>query len=386
MCSENYIKSLNEEIDKAAGLDSRYFWNLVNKRRTKSSGNIGAEVRFNGRVYRDSQQIYDQWKQYFHQLYSSTESDNFDNVHYDNVTARVDELKRQSFNENDVDPTTERELKDAISQLSKGKASGDDCVDNEHIIYSGNIFRHVLLTLYNSMYLRSYIPNDMKSGIIITLFKGGNKRKDQGLRFGFVAELLQLLEDYNLGYILHEYIDTGVFPSKYTWKKLVRDNINIASTVSTRHDIADNGLERFLSIHAEMEPSYFWELSRKHPHMLNACRSVVKLIALTFNRYQPEAVCLACGVQIGKYVDHCLLWCNANAHVRHKMWVGLWHKYGTVLYLRLAGLSHGVLIEVFFGRFDVIADILADTLKDAFYCYLARFMHIHTQICVKPVG
>ena len=208
----------------------------------------------------------------------------------------------------------------------------------------------------------------------------------QGLRFGFVAELLQLLEDYNLGYILHEYIDTGVFPSKYTWKKLVRDNINIASIVSTRHDIADNGLERFLSIHAEMEPSYFWELSRKHPHMLNACRSVVKLIALTFNRYQPEAVCLACGVQIGKYVDHCLLWCNANAHVRHKMWVGLWHKYGTDLYLRLAGLSHGALIEVFFGRFDVIADILADTLKDTFYCYLARFMHIHTQICVKPVG
>ena len=156
VCSENYIKSLNEEIDKAAGLDSRYFWNLVNKRRTKSSGNIGAEVRFNGRVYRDSQQICDQWKQYFHQLHSSTESDNFDNVHYDNVTARVDELKRQSFNENDVDPITERELKDAISQLSKGKASGDDCVDNEHIIYSGNIFRHVLLTLYNSMFLRSY--------------------------------------------------------------------------------------------------------------------------------------------------------------------------------------------------------------------------------------
>ena len=124
MCSENYIKSLNEEIDKAAGLDSRYFWNLVNKRRTKSSGNIGAEVRFNGRVYRDSQQICDQWKQYFHQLYSSTESDNFDNVHYDNVTARVDELKRQSFNENDFDPITERELKDAISQLRKGKASG----------------------------------------------------------------------------------------------------------------------------------------------------------------------------------------------------------------------------------------------------------------------
>ncbi|MCG8044308.1 MAG: reverse transcriptase family protein, partial [Candidatus Thiodiazotropha endolucinida] len=772
VCSENYIKTLNEEIDKAAGLDSGYFWNLVNKRRTKSSCNIGAEVRFSGRVYRDSQQICDQWKQYFHQLYSSTECDNFDTDHYDDVTARVDNLKRQSFNENDVEFITERELNDAISQLNKGKASGDDGVDNEHIIYSGHVFRNVLLTMYNSMLLRSYIPNDMKTGIIITLFKGGNKRKDdpdsyraitltscvlklferillnrilsshrpfnplqggfqkgmactmtsflvresvyyakengsklyicfldakkafdkvwhdglllklhergvelyiwkvlvclhanltsyvffkgckssrfsvtkgtrQGgvlspylflcfiddllhelcssnmgltvhgvnvccptvaddmllqaltkfglqvlinicvryfnmwrlehnalkcnvlvcnetdaeykrcnrrwmlgteelretdnythlgvictknmdtklnidvaasqirriffglvsssfsehdlhpltwksiyetvvlpkalygcemwmnithsdmlklershrlclkaiqcvdrqtrttvalgligsiniqyeiekrkanlfgqlcrldphfavkrlfiqrltsghlfhvLRFGFVSELLRLLDGYNLGYIVHGYINTGVFPSKHTWKKLIRDNINLASTISTRNDIIDNGLERFLSIHAQMKPSYFWDLSRKHPHMLNACRSMVQLIASTFNRYQPESICLACGVHFSKYVDHCLLWCNANAHVRHNMWVGIWHKYGIDLYLRLAGLSHDVLIEVFFGRFDVIADVLAETHKDAFYRYIAQLMHIQKRICVKPVG
>ena len=45
-------------------------------------------------------------------------------------------------------------------------------------MYSGHIFRQLLVTLYNSMLLKSYIPESMKIGIFITLYKGGGKRKD----------------------------------------------------------------------------------------------------------------------------------------------------------------------------------------------------------------
>lgn len=69
------------------------------------------------------------------------------------------------------------ELNEAISQLSKGKTSGDECIANEHILYSGNVLRHTLLALYNAMLLKSYVPQSMKTGIIITLYKGVNKRK-----------------------------------------------------------------------------------------------------------------------------------------------------------------------------------------------------------------
>ena len=30
-CAENYLRSLNEEVDRAAGVSSEYFWKLVNK-------------------------------------------------------------------------------------------------------------------------------------------------------------------------------------------------------------------------------------------------------------------------------------------------------------------------------------------------------------------
>ena len=67
-CSEKYSKSLNEEIDNAAGLDSRYFWKLVYTRRKNSTSNVGADLKFNGQVFRDSQTICDQWGRYFSEL------------------------------------------------------------------------------------------------------------------------------------------------------------------------------------------------------------------------------------------------------------------------------------------------------------------------------
>ena len=87
---------------------------------------------------------------------------------------------------------------------------------------------------------------------------------------------------------------------------------------------ADNLLGRFYSTQSEAKLCYFWERS----HILAACKSVVKIIALIYCSYQPETICPARGSLVTKYVDHCILWCHENADIRHRMWVGFWHKYG----------------------------------------------------------
>ena len=104
--------------------------------------------------------------------------------------------------------------------------------------------------------------------------------------------------------------------------------------------------------------------------MLTACKSVVQMIALTFSKYQTIITCSACGSLVTKYVDHCVLWCPANAGVRHRMWLGFWHKYGVDAYLRLASYDHERLIDVFFGRYEMIADLIDIADKEAFYCYI----------------
>ena len=60
------LKSLNKEIDHAAEVSSEYFWKMVNKRKNNNSSNVGCEINFHNRTYRDPGEICNQWGQYLH--------------------------------------------------------------------------------------------------------------------------------------------------------------------------------------------------------------------------------------------------------------------------------------------------------------------------------
>ena len=60
----------------------------------------------------------------------------------------------------------------------RGKAAGVDGITYEHIQFGGETLNVLLAKLFSSMLKLSYAPTEMKRGVIITLFKGGNKRKD----------------------------------------------------------------------------------------------------------------------------------------------------------------------------------------------------------------
>ena len=766
-CAQNYLKSLNEEIDHAAEVSSEYFWKMVNKRKNNNSSNVGCEINFQNRTYRDPGEICNQWGQYFASLYQATDENCYDSVNYRSVKLRVDTLKQRDLDPNSFARITETELNDAISNLSKGKTCGEDKIDNEHIIHSGPILRTSLLYLYNSMLHSSYIPNSMKRGVIITLFKGGNKRKDdpnsyraitltssvlklferilysrlstsmekklnplqggfqrhigcnmtsyllhesiyytkennsklyvcfldaqkafdkvwheglflklfemgvelyllkvlislhdhlssyvlfrgfksiefnisggtrqggvlspflflcfindllnelcasnlglsinginltcptvaddmllqslskvglellinicvryfhqwrldynplkcavivfnepisayrrsqrkwflgdselqetdnythlgivcnkymnmkenvqesaskirkiffgllnsafsetelhpltlkriydsvvlpkalygcelwcdirqsdilalershrlclktiQGIgrntrtcvalsligavalqyeiekrKFilfgqlcrldnsfavkrlfiyrltskylfndidqGFMFDIFQCLTKYNLKHIVEDFVNSGSFPSKYSWKSILSSKIRVYANQDFVSQAAEHELQLFLTFHQQVEPSMFWNISRKYPRMLNACRSVIKLTAKYFSRFS-EAVCSACGTFSVNYVSHCLFLCHANKSHRHKMWMGLWRKFGADLYIRMASFDNDTLLSVLFGNFELVGDILNINDKLNFYGFLARFIHIQKLVC-----
>ena len=128
------------------------------------------------------------------------------------------------------------------------------------------------------------------------------------LKAGFIVDVFRILKRY----VLSEFITSGTFQSRHSWKKLVRSKIAEASVRNFESVNVEDALYRFRSVHPETKPCYFWELSRKHPNMLPACKSEVQLIALTFSVYHPIVTCSACGSIVTKYVDHCILWCPAN--------------------------------------------------------------------------
>ena len=57
-------------------------------------------------------------------------------------------------------------------------APGIDNIQHEHLIYGKDALSPVLANLFTAMLRYAFIPKVLKRGVIITLFKGGNKRRD----------------------------------------------------------------------------------------------------------------------------------------------------------------------------------------------------------------
>ena len=99
--------------------------------------------------------------------------------------------------------------------------------------------------------------------------------EDITCRFISDFDLFQLLKDYDLGYVLNDFMNSGKFITKYSWKRLVSSKLKSCADSNIVSEELSEGLEVFLSIHPEVKPLLFWELCRKHPHMTNACKAMV---------------------------------------------------------------------------------------------------------------
>ena len=88
------------------------------------------------------------------------------------------------------------EIESAIRLAHRGKACGEDGIFYEQIIFAGERLYKILANLFSSMINLAHAPVEMKR-VIITLYKGGNKRKDDPDSYRAItvsSVLLKLLE------------------------------------------------------------------------------------------------------------------------------------------------------------------------------------------------
>ena len=193
-------------------------------------------------------------------------------------------------------------------------------------------------------------------------------------------DIFQFFTKYNLEHLIVDFVNNGNCPSRHLWKRTLNSKIKDQAHQDVLSQITDEGLQLLLTFHQQVKSRMFWDISKNHPRMLSACRSVIRLIALHFSRFT-EAVCSSYGMFAVNFVSHCLLWCHANNNDRHKMWIGIWRKFGDALYIRLAGYDNETFLSVLFGNFDLIGDILDAKYKLDLHCYFARFIHIQRLVC-----
>ena len=58
--AEQYMKTLNDEIDTAAEVDNGYFWKLVNRRKSGQSS-VGSQIKFGDSTCRSPDEICEKW-------------------------------------------------------------------------------------------------------------------------------------------------------------------------------------------------------------------------------------------------------------------------------------------------------------------------------------
>ena len=74
-------------------------------------------------------------------------------------------------------PITVENISTIVSKLKRRKAPGPDRITYEHIVLGGNQMLKCIAKLFNSIILHGKVPHAWKQGLIVPLYKGGDKPK-----------------------------------------------------------------------------------------------------------------------------------------------------------------------------------------------------------------
>ncbi len=178
-CEYDWYAEKISEMETAAEVDQNLFWKLIkNKRQNKQSKSY--EMRFDTVLCHTSDEIANGWSSYFEKLYSELDDEKFDPLHKSYIEQKFKEMKEKPLvinKELDMKVSYEEIVK-AIRTLKNGKAGGDDGLSNEHLIFGGIVLHEHLRHLFSCMLESTAVPDNMKSGITITLLKAGKKHKE----------------------------------------------------------------------------------------------------------------------------------------------------------------------------------------------------------------
>jgi len=176
-----FLVNLNREIDNSADLDSKLFWKLVNGRKSASCTDAGGQINFDGEIVRNSEDLACYWGKYFKTLYSPDSKPKYDETFHDEISRKISRLHSDIYRDIPTDFSDFEiqydMLNGILNKCKRGKAAGGDGIAYEHLMFGGHVVKSILCKLFNAMLKNSFVPRGMKRGIIITLFKGGNKLK-----------------------------------------------------------------------------------------------------------------------------------------------------------------------------------------------------------------
>ena len=159
-----------KKLCNAASTDEKLFWKLLKGQRSSSQM---SSFLVDGKLITDKKQIREMWADHFKELGTPSENTQLDSDFLTRVTTNVQEIFTSCTDDPSgvlSGPLQYEEVARVCSQLKPGVCGV--LIDYEHVRFAGPDLWILLQDLYQTFFETCMIPESLKSGIILPLFKG----------------------------------------------------------------------------------------------------------------------------------------------------------------------------------------------------------------------
>lgn len=156
----------------------------------------------------------------------------------------------------------------------------------------------------------------VKKIFLFRLFTYLNDKQDKS--FGYVKDIFSILHKYSLEQYLTSYLETGIFPSKTEWKKMIKSEIfRYESHQWTNRTIHDSDFTRFIILHNGTGLPRIWKFAWS-AQQSNIIKVITKLWTITPTRN--ISTCQLCNTQYTDIFKHVACSCAYFSTNRDIFW------------------------------------------------------------------
>jgi len=185
IAAEAHDEAKYDDINVAHDMDIRKFWKYVNRRKGDQYNDF-CIIKDDTNTYNtpDSQRA--MWFDHFRELLNEQEheSHQYDEAHKHFINEEVKRIYSISDPEKaplnvDLSVFSSDDIRNICKALPCDKAPGVDLLTYEHFKYAGEYTWKCIAKLFNHIVQYIHVPDSFKHGILVTIYKGHGKPKDE---------------------------------------------------------------------------------------------------------------------------------------------------------------------------------------------------------------